>query len=153
MPTALPNGTIRPLDERGYLRIKDSTHPLARHGWVQHHRWVLYNYVNGTELHCNWCGYGPLPWRGGSQHAINVDHINNTPGDDRIDNLTAACGWCNRFRAFWPLAKDEHIEAINKYAELHPADRPTTYRILLDEWLIPINDIIYNLQLNLATRP
>ena len=149
MHRSLPNGTIRPHDKRGYLRIKDPTHPLAdKKGWVKHHRWVVYNHVNGEPQHCAYCGYGPLPWHGGSQHAINIDHINNTPGDDRIENLTSACGWCNTFKAQWPYAKPEHQQAIKQHQHTHPTQRPGILSILIEAWGIPWTDVVYNLQQN-----
>ena len=157
MSKPLPIGTIRQRDQRGYKTIKDPTHPLAatrggNKGWVPHHRWLAYNHVNGQPQSCAYCGHGPMPWTGGTHHAINIDHINEIKGDDRLDNLTFACSWCNMFKSAWPLAYHEHMHAIDTYGHLPPQQRPTPMNVLIDQWMIPSNDILHNLQLNRESR-
>ena len=150
MPS-LPNGTINTIDKRGYQQIKDPTHPLQRKGWVPYHRWIAYNAVNGEEQHCAFCNWGPMPWKGGYRQAVNIDHINEIKGDDRPDNLTFTCYWCNLLKSYWPLAYHEHMEAIDTYADTHPDDRPYPMTILTDAWGIGYADINHNI--NLMTTP
>lgn len=141
MSAALPNGTIRLRDQRGYKIIKEPDHPLATKGWVPHHRYVLYNQLGPEPQHCTYCGYGPLPWRGNYKHTINVDHINDTPGDDRPENLTASCYWCNLFKSAWHVAFDEHQQAITEHGTTHPAQRPYITRVLEHAWGIGQFDV------------
>lgn len=153
MAHKLPEGTVRINDPRGYKRIKATGHPLSRpNGWAPHHRYLVYEHVAGKPQRCAYCNYGPLPWRGTSTTAIHVDHINDIAGDDRLDNLTPACHWCNLIKSTWPITYHEHMEAIDNYGHLHPVNRPTMFQILIDQWMIPTTDIGHNLRINREHR-
>jgi hypothetical protein len=148
MGKKFPDGTIVHR-AKGYQHIKAPGHPLAdKGGWLGYHRYLVYEHVAGKPQRCSYCNYGPLPWRGGFQQAIIVDHINDIKGDDRLDNLTIACNWCNLLKSTWPIGYHEHMEAIDDYAHLHPNDRPTTFAILVDAWGMSHNDVAYNLKRN-----
>jgi hypothetical protein len=57
---------------------------------------------------------------------VNVDHLNDLPGDDRVENLEPACFWCNANRSWFPLVFDEDrwrtLRAM--LGQVHPAHRP-----------------------------
>jgi hypothetical protein len=153
MPTptnALPIGTER--ENNGYVLVKQPDHPLAfqnsgRRGWVPRHRLRYYDHVQGEEQRCHYCGYGPLPWQGHYRLAINIDHINETKGDDRLENLRPSCFWCNLLKSGYPLTHDEHQAAIQRWKHHHPNDRPSPMTILVEEWGIGVIDIYHNLEL------
>lgn len=150
-PNSLPIGTQRP-KKNGYWEIKAPHHPLAysgngRSGWVIRHRMMWYDHVQGEEQHCHYCGYGPLPWRGDWRTAINIDHINEIKGDDRIENLRPSCSWCNLLKSGWPLTYDEHLEAIQKWGHIKPERRPSALAVLVEAWGISYSDVYYNLSL------
>lgn len=144
----LPTGTVRHHD-RGYQRIKAPGHPLSdQRGWARYHRYLVYEHVEGQPQRCSYCNYGPLPWHGGWRESINIDHINDIKGDDRLDNLTPACHWCNTMKATWPIAYHEHMQAIDNYGHLNPNDRPSTFTLLVDAWGMTHTDVAYNLKRN-----
>jgi len=144
-------------EANGYWIVKQPDHPLAyngngRTGWVKRHRMMYFDHVNGEEQHCLYCGYGPLPWRGTWNTAINIDHFNEVKGDDRIENLLASCFWCNLFKAGWPLTFEEHQRAIHRYNHKHPSTRPTVVSILEEEWGLGCVDIHHNLRITREQR-
>jgi hypothetical protein len=152
----LPIGTERK-QSSGYVLIKNPEHPLAfknggRRGWVARHRLRYYEHVQGEEQRCHYCGYGPMPWQGHYTTAINIDHINEIKGDDRLDNLTAACFWCNLLKSGWPLTHDEHQESIKRYSHIPPHLRPTPIGVLVEAWGIGPVDVCHNLELLKMSR-
>jgi len=151
MSQPLPEGTVRPYGN--YFVVKAPYHPVSftnggKKGWAPRHRKVFYDHVNGEPQKCVYCEYGPLPWRGDWRTAVNIDHFNEVKGDDRIENLLAACSWCNRFKSGWPLTSEEHWRAIYRYGHLAPWDRPEIYPILVEEWGLDFDSIYLNLEIN-----
>lgn len=120
----------------GYVRISVPNHPLAgKNGAVPRHRAVLYDALGWPdETSCFWCGY-TLPWlsreRPATFYVVNVDHLNSTPGDDRVDNLVPACGWCNAHRNYMPnVAPSIWSMLLRNLADTHPSKRPNPLVIL-----------------------
>lgn len=121
-------------DRRGYVKLNvGKHHPMApANGMVGRHRLVLWQHHGEpdpftTGLPCHLCSY-VLPWRHpfGIKHCVNVDHLNEQPGDDRVENLAASCYWCNSNRSWVPWINGEPTwrEIIAMYSAQHPAERP-----------------------------
>ena len=73
---------------------------------------------------------GKLGFRAGWDNpAFEIVHINEIKGDDRLDNLTTACSWCNVLKSGWPLTYAEHMHAIDTYAHIPPHQYSNSYHI------------------------
>lgn len=77
----------------GYALILAKGHPMARGSRAYEHRVVFYDHNPDGPGHCHWCDL-ILDWS-----TAQVDHLNGVRDDNRIDNLVASCGPCNRDRA------------------------------------------------------
>lgn len=77
----------------GYRLIQANGHPMAKGFRVYEHRVVYYDAHPSGPKPCRWCGC-ELTWV-----TLQVDHLNAIRDDNRIENLVAACGNCNRDRA------------------------------------------------------
>ena len=124
------------LDARGYTRIYAPEHPLADAGGiVPRHRMLLFEALGQpTTSACHWCGY-ELPWKTDRipafKHVINVDHLNDVKGDDRLENLAPACFWCNRNRkSAPPIAPGLWLWAQRSMRSIAPIDRPEFAELL-----------------------
>jgi hypothetical protein len=84
----------RHTNERGYVSVRDPSHPLAkqRGGRVMEHRKVLYDAIGEGPHPCYWCAV-ILEWKD-----IVVDHVNEDKADNRRTNLVVSCNNCNRAR-------------------------------------------------------
>lgn len=89
----------------GYIMLTGQQgHPLANHhGAVFEHRKVLYDDVGEGPHPCHWhamsgCGHIELEWRD-----IHVDHLDDDPTNNDLDNLVVSCSGCNwgRSRTAW----------------------------------------------------
>lgn len=127
----LANAAISYRDPRGYVRLTMRGHPLARaNGTVPRHRAVLYESLGHPRYSaCHWCGY-ILPWRSDEKSSrgkvvINVDHLNETPGDDRPENLVPSCFWCNVNRGWMQQIAPGLWQKVRRaYRSTHPSKRP-----------------------------
>lgn len=80
--------------DRGYVLIKDASHPLAQvNGWVYEHRVVAFSTFGPGVQECGWCGIA-LEWG----RDLHVDHLNHDRADNVPENLLVSCRPCNTAR-------------------------------------------------------
>lgn len=105
---------------QGYVVLVEPDHPMAtKKGLVFEHRKVLYDYTNGQDQQCHWCGIS-LGWK-----ELVVDHLNEIKWDNRPENLVPACSGCNMARgSMLPFAEkvrpeqiEEALQLLREYAE------------------------------------
>lgn len=76
----------------GYVKVRCLGHPLVkgRASPVEYeHRVVFYNARGAGPFRCQHCGV-EVTWAD-----MHVDHLNDTPDDNRIENLAPSCPKCN----------------------------------------------------------
>lgn len=92
VPRARPETTAH---TGGYLLLLAPGHPLETpggNGRVYEHRTVYHAEHGEGPFRCHWCGK-LVTW--GDMH---VDHLNDQPDDNRLENLVASCPACNQKR-------------------------------------------------------
>ena len=77
----------------GYSLILAKGHPMAKGQRAYEHRVVFYDHNPNGPGCCHWCPV-ELDWS-----TVQVDHLNGVRDDNRVENLVASCGDCNRDRA------------------------------------------------------
>ena len=87
-----------------YVSAKAPDHPLAtKNGWLPLHRAVLFDHLGPGHHKCYWCST-TIEWHkpGGGPYAypaIQVDHLDDNPRNNRASNLAATCQRCNLGRS------------------------------------------------------
>lgn len=78
----------------GYRLVHAPDHPLCTDGQVHvyEHRKVFYDAHGEGPFSCHVCG-AVQGWA-----TMHVDHLNDDPADNRLENLAPACPVCNRKR-------------------------------------------------------
>lgn len=93
----------------GYRLVMAVGHPMAKgKARAYEHRVVFYNANPEGPGACHWCGTD-LNWT-----TLQVDHVNAIRDDNRIENLVASCGDCNRDRA-----KPAYVKAARDAARIY----------------------------------
>lgn len=92
----------------GYRVLLEPDHPLAKNRRVYEHRKVYFDANPNGPKPCHWCGKR-LDW-----DTTQIDHLNAIRDDNRLDNLVASCGGCNRDRAK-PAAVRAHKARAKKF--------------------------------------
>ena len=144
----LPEHTIS--FHAGKLFIKDTPHTLTesngKKGWVALHRWTYYENTHGNPPNCHHCQH-KLQWENKPrENGVWIKHLDGNKENNAINNLQAVCQWCLPF-ANNDITHNEHNEALQTYGHLPPAQRPPMTQILVEQWGIPINDVLHNLNL------
>lgn len=95
-------GTVEPFVPKqryghvhGYVKVRCFGHPLVqgkRNPVEYEHRVVFYNAHGAGPFRCHHCGV-EVTWSD-----MHVDHLNDTPDDNRVDNLVPSCPGCNQKR-------------------------------------------------------
>lgn len=81
------------LNQAGYTRLKEPSHPLADSGGtVYEHRFVYHKYFGDGPFDCHWCGL-KVTW-----YDLNIDHLDCDITNNDISNLVATCPPCNTGR-------------------------------------------------------
>lgn len=101
----LPEAVIH---TQGYRLVIAEGHPMARGLLAYEHRKVYYDAHPSGPEDCHWCGMA-LSWK-----TLQVDHLNTVRDDNRLENLAASCGPCNRDRAK-PAVAIAHRARAKKY--------------------------------------
>lgn len=96
------------IHSHGYRIVIAEGHPMAKRTRAYEHRVVYYDAHPSGPDPCHWCKK-PLTW-----DTLQVDHLNTVRDDNRIDNLVASCGGCNRDRAK-PAAVRAHRNRARKF--------------------------------------
>lgn len=105
-PTAR-GGKYRYQDARGYFFLKKPNHPLADStGCVWEHRYVYHKHNPNIDS-CEICGK-ELSWE-----TVHIDHIDNDPTNNSLDNLRPLCIACNTFRDRPLTSGCKHIFTID----------------------------------------
>lgn len=106
--TALPKRVIPELAEHsnGYKLLYAPSHPLSgSQPRVYEHRAVYYAAHGDGPFKCYHCGV-VVTW--GDMH---VDHMNDCPDDNRIENLVASCPGCNTRRGYWKVKRSHRSKS------------------------------------------
>lgn len=97
----------------GYVRLHAPDHPLTkRHTgpYEYEHRVVFYDAHGEGPFPCRWCS-AIVTWTD-----MHVDHLNDIPADNRLENLVAACAVCNQKRGRAKVTRTMR-EKFGKYFE------------------------------------
>ncbi len=101
-----------------YIVTRAPDHFLAtKNGWLPLHRAVLFDFLGVGPHKCYWCNRD-IEWHraGRVDHdlpGIQVDHLDNDPRNNKLENLAAVCQWCNVGRSrgrFGAAAKLRSVE-------------------------------------------
>lgn len=79
----------------GYIMVWAPGHQLETrcgHGRVFEHRIVYHQHHGNGPFSCHWCGKRVV-WS-----TMHVDHLDDDPKNNKIDNLVASCPRCNQKR-------------------------------------------------------
>lgn len=78
----------------GYILVREPSHPLCTQGqpYVYEHRKVFYDANGAGPFRCHVCT-APVTWAD-----MHVDHLDDDPTNNDIDNLRPACPTCNQWR-------------------------------------------------------
>lgn len=85
----------------GYLLLYMPDHPLARgcSPRVYEHRVIYYDHHGEGPFKCYHCG-ATQTWE-----TMHVDHLDDNPKNNRIDNLACSCPTCNQSRGRAKMTK------------------------------------------------
>jgi hypothetical protein len=88
-----PKATID--HSHGYVLVRAPDHPLCPQGqsYVYEHRKVFYDANGVGPFRCHVCS-APATW-----DSMHVDHLDDDPRNNELDNLSPACPTCNQWRA------------------------------------------------------
>ena len=143
--TKTPEGTIRIWSGTKY--IKSTGHPIAtQRGWVQYHRYIYHFFETEPQTTCAHCNHD-IHWytpRKANSVTIRFKDLNKQNTD--LDNLEATCIWCSSFISTSPYTQPEHQQALKTHGHVPPDQRLSKTRILINEWGIPINDVLHILE-------
>lgn len=92
-PRAEPKATRQ--HTGGYILVRAPTHPLRRgspYPFEYQHRIAFFDAHGSGPFRCHVC-HQTVGWDG-----MHVDHLNDDPADNRVENLAAACPTCNQWR-------------------------------------------------------
>ena len=83
----------------GYVLEHDPAHPLTTGGqrYVYQHRKVFFEHHGEGPFRCHVC-LEPQSWE-----TMHVDHLDDDPSNNDIDNLAPACPRCNQGRGAWKI--------------------------------------------------
>ncbi|MBK9496656.1 MAG: HNH endonuclease [Xanthomonadales bacterium] len=107
----LPTKDIPELtDHSGGYRLKyHPNHPLSRnHSRVYEHRFVYHAEHGDGPFKCYHCA-DVVTW-----DDMHVDHLNDQPDDNRIENLAASCPECNMKRGAWKVKTTHRQKSVRQ---------------------------------------
>ncbi len=141
----LPEGTIRV--HSGTKHIKHGHHPLSTtRGWIPYHRYIYHLFEAQQQTTCNRCQHEIHWWDDRPKATVAIIFKDKNQQNTDFNNLEAVCLWCSSFISTSPYTQPEHQQALETYGHLPPDQRPSKTHILIEEWGIPVNDILYNLE-------
>lgn len=124
----------------GYRLIYKPEHVLSdKNGYCYKHRYIFYSVHGDGPFVCHICG-GVVGWSN-----MHVDHLNDIPDDNRIENLVAACATCNQWRGRPKMVATHRAKArllnidgvertVREWSEIYKVPRTTIQRRLADGW-------------------
>ena len=125
----------------GYQLVVAPDHPLCAEGRIRvyEHRKVFYDGHGDGPFNCHVCGT-EVSWQG-----MHVDHLDDDPSNNALNNLAPACPTCNQWRGKEKMVRRQpsqgtRIEAFGKtmclseWASQSGLPRTTLARRLRDGW-------------------
>lgn len=90
----------------GYKLLYSPRHPISTKGQqarVYEHRAVYYKHHGEGPFSCVHCG-AEVTWQ-----TMHVDHLDDDPANNEIDNLGASCPTCNQKRGQWKAKRTARL--------------------------------------------